>query len=234
MMASNFQIAVIVTSLLVLPGVVSAAESQQPVAAESREFEILVSGKPAGKSAMVIAEFADGDTLVATAAEVRLNFVVYEYVYKFDGKERWRGDQLTSFECQAVDGRTKCATSGQLAGQGTHVVVNGAKPSMAPVFAMSTNYWRPPRAESLDQPVPIIDTDTGKTFHVKFHRAGQERLRLGKQETDCTHYQLSGDRKADLWFDGQNRLVRQACVEDGYPTEVRLTAARNLPLGDKR
>ena len=211
-----------------------AAEPARPSVSEGRDYEILVSGKPTGKSSTVIAELADGGVLVSTSADVRVNFVVYEYVYQFDGKERWHGNQLASFACQAVDGGTKCATRGKRVGQGTEVAVNDAKPVVGPVFAMSTNYWHAPHPEHLDKEVAIIDTDSGKTFRVKFRRVGQERLRLNNQDIVCTHYQISGDRAADLWFDGDNRLVRQTCVEDGYPTEVRLTMKRQLPAPDRR
>ena len=50
-----------------------------------------------------------------------------------------------------------------------------------------------------------------------------EPLAIGRQQVTCSRYRLSGDLEADLWFDGQNRIVRQKTIEDGYPTEVRLT-----------
>lgn len=206
----------------------AAAEPAPATPKEVREYEILVSGKPSGKSATAIVEQPDGRTVVATAAEVRVNFVVFEYVYTFDGAERWQKDQLTSFECQAVDGGTKCVTKGTVGDKGSQVIVDGGQPATAPKFAMSTNYWRPPTAEFLDKTIPIIDTDTGKTFNVKFERVGEEKLNLMKKEIACTRYRLTGDREADLWFDGRNRLVKQACVEDGYPTEVRLISEKTV------
>ena len=220
--------------VLILSSVAHAQAPPQPTAKERRDYEILIKGKPQGKSTTVIADFPNGEVVVATKADVRLNFVVYEYVYQFDGKESWKDDQLISFECKAVDGGTSCSTKGAATGDGTRVAINNAKPVMAPLFAVSTNYWRVPRPDLLEKQIPIIDTDTGKTFNVKFHRVGGERLRYNGQEFACTHYEVSGDRTAHLWFDENDRLIRQTCVEDGYPTEARLTATQKLPLTNGR
>jgi hypothetical protein len=50
--------------------------------------------------------------------------------------------------------------------------------------------------------------------------ASAEVARKGR--LSCIHYRLRGDLMADLWFDGQRRLVRQQMVEHGYATELRL------------
>lgn len=233
-MGIRYRAAIFAICLSLSSEIVQAQSPPLPTAKERRDYEILIKNKPQGKSTSVIAEFPTGEVVVATKADVRLNFVVYEYVYQFDGKERWQNDQLISFECKAVDGGTQCATKGAATGDGTRVAINDAKPVMAPLFAVSTNYWRLPRPDLLEKQIPIIDTDTGKTFNVKFHRVGGERLRYSGKEFACTHYQVSGDRTADLWFDENNRLVRQTCVEDGYPTEARLTATQKLPLANDR
>src|SRR5712675_1362558 len=79
-------------------------QSPQVAAEEVREFEILVSGKPAGSSTLRIAETPAGPTMVRTDAIVRLSYVVYTYRYEFHGQQVWQGDRLVSVEDRAVDG----------------------------------------------------------------------------------------------------------------------------------
>ena len=42
----------------------------------------------------------------------------------------------------------------------------------------------------------------------------------------CRHFKVTGSSPADLWFDEQDRLVRQKSVEEGHPIELRLRRIR--------
>jgi hypothetical protein len=188
---------------------------------EIREFEILVKDKPAGKSSMRISDLSDGTTRVATDVRVELNYVVFVYRYEFTGYELWRGDRLLSTANRAVDGGKAYDARADLDPGGFRVEANG-RIQPANVIDMTTNYWHPPALRP-DQSLALMNADRGIIHRAKVERLAPDFLTFGSQQINCTHYRLSGDVQADLWFDGQNRIVRQKGIEEGYPTELRLT-----------
>jgi hypothetical protein len=98
---------------------------------------------------------------------------------------------------------------------------------------MTTSYWRAPIVVG-DQPLYLMDADRGTVYSEKVARLPAEDLTVGGQKMACQHYRLSGTMAADLWFDAQGRLVRQRTVEEGYPTELRLTRLATAKLGNPR
>lgn len=198
-----------------------AAHGQNVVQEEVREFEIFVKDKPAGKSAMRISDFDDGTTRVATEVDVKLNVVVFVYHYQFFGHEVWRGNRLLSTVNQAIDGGTKYDARAESDARGFRIEANGRSRGAA-MIDMTTNYWRPPELRQ-DGSLTLMNADRGAIEAAKVERLPNEALPFGPQQVICSHYRLSGGVQTELWFDGQNRIVRQKGIEDGYPTEIRLT-----------
>jgi len=46
------------------------------------------------------------------------------------------------------------------------------------------------------------------------------------QSVSAAHYRLVGDVKVDLWYDAQDRMLRQDSLEDGHRTVLELTRIR--------
>lgn len=197
------------------------AESPPATAEELREFEILVKGKPAGTSALRISEHGDGTTRVATDVRVKLNYVVYVYRYEFHGQEIWRGGHLLSTENHATDDGKKLQVRAKVEGRGCTIETQG-RTTTASAIDMTTNYWQAPDL-ARTRTFSFMNADQGTIYSATVERIGREQVAVGGRKVDCTHYRISGDTAADLWFDHRNRIVRQASVEDGYPTELRLT-----------
>lgn len=200
-----------------------AAHGETPVAPaeEIREFDIFVKDKPVGKSTMRITDCEDGTCRVATEVQVKLDYFVYAYRYEFHGQETWRGNRLLSAENRATDGGNDFMARASFEGDRFRVESNGRQ-AAAPRIDMTTNYWCLPDA-TRSQLLGVMNADRGTIHTVKLERLPAEPLAIGRQQVTCSRYRLSGDLEADLWFDGQNRIVRQKTIEDGYPTEVRLT-----------
>jgi Family of unknown function (DUF6134) len=189
---------------------------------EVREFEILVNGKPAGTSTATITEAENGLATACTDAFVTLNYVVYSYRYEFHGREVWQENQLLSVENRAVDGGTQLATSARSDLHGSQIQAQG-KPSVAgPVLSMTTSYWRVPQGQK-GCVLKLLDADQGNVHTVRIDDIVLERLVIGGNQLECTHYRLGGDLVANLWFDARHRLVRQQTTEDGHPVEMRLS-----------
>lgn len=197
------------------------AENPREAAEEIREFEILVKGKPAGKSSLRITAHGDGTTQVATDVQVKLNYVVYVYRYEFHGHETWRGHRLVSTENRATDDGKNLQVRAQAGDRGCSIEAQG-RTATAPALDMTTNYWRAPDL-ARTKTFSVMNADQGTIYSATVQRLGREPVVVGGRKVDCTHYRVSGDTAADLWFDRRDRLVRQTSVEDGYPTELRLT-----------
>lgn len=212
--------------LVLLSSPVAHGQTPRTTAEETREFEILVKGKPAGRCVLRIRELDDGTTVATTDADVSLSFVVYTYRYEFHGQEIWRQGSMLLTDNRAVDGGKVLAARARNNPQGSIMELRD-KPSVSgPLLRMTTNYWRLPAAETLTGEFSILEADTGAIHAVKLKPLGPDELVVEGRTVRSTHYRLSGDAAADLWFDAQQRLVRKQNVEEGYPTELRLVRIR--------
>jgi hypothetical protein len=201
---------------------IACGQSPQAAAEEVREFEILVSGKPAGSSTLRIAETQNGLTTVRTDAVVNLSYVVYTYRYEFHGQEVWQANRLVSVEDRAVDGGTRLAINARNDPHGSVIQAQGKNPVAGPVLSMTTSYWRAPDGPK-GSTLKLLEADQGNVHNVRIDNITSEQLSVDGKQLASTHYHLDGDLVADLWFDSQHRLVRQQTTEDGYLTELRLT-----------
>lgn len=194
---------------------------------EIREFDVLVKGKPAGKSTLRITDAADGATQVTTEVKVELNYLVYVYRYEYHGRETWRDGRLVSAENRATDDGQQFVARAQSGTRGARIESNGQIRNV-PGIDLTTNYWRGPDLAGKSD-FSIMNADRGTLHAVRVERIGSEQVLVGRQRIACTHLRVSGETEADLWVDGNNRLVRQNTVEDGYPTELRLTRITRAP-----
>jgi len=210
-------------------GVASSAFADGPrvSAEEVREFEILVKDKPVGTSTIRIRNLDDGTTRVATEVNVKLNYLVYVYRYEFHGDELWRGNRLLSAQNRATDDGKEFAARLVVSPGGSSIEANG-RARRGPVIAMTTNYWRTPELVPGTK-INLMNADRGTVHSVTVEVVGQEKIVVDRQVIECTHYRLGGDLEAEFWSDPLNRIVRQKSVEDGYPTEVRLTRISAAP-----
>jgi hypothetical protein len=189
---------------------------------EVREFEILLKGKPTGSSKITIEQQPGERTFVTVDAAVTVNVVVYVYKYEFHGTQTWVADRLERFDSSTIDGGKKSSLTGVVTPQKSDVTVNNRQIA-APVVAMTTDYWRLPAMRGGEEVVSAIDASTGAAKKVRINRVAESKVQLGNTAIPCTEYRLSGDVDAHVWLDSRGRVVRQQSVEDGHPTELRLT-----------
>ena len=62
---------------------------------------------------------------------------------------------------------------------------------------------------------------TGKLTYV-----ATEKHRVAGQEVTLNHYRITGSLNVDLWYDGNERLVRQEWMEQGHKTIMVLVRVR--------
>jgi hypothetical protein len=214
-------------------GLVEPAHGQALVCEEVRQLDVYVKDKPAGTTIIRISDLDDGTTRVDTEVNVKLSFVVFAYRYEFFGQETWRDNRLISTENRATDDGKKFVARAQVDANGFRVEANG-RGRGEPVIDMTTNFWHAPKL-SAERTLALLNADRGIIHMAKVERLAPESLAVGSQWVNCSHYRFGGDVQAELWFDGQERIVRQKSIEDGYPTELRLThITREVPRTAQR
>lgn len=209
-----------------------AANAPRVVSDETRVFDILVKQKAAGTCTIRIVDTDDGATLIESEVDVKVNALVYVYKYEFQGQELWRAGRLLAADCEATDGGKKLSAQLRNESGGSVIDANG-RARRGPLVDMTTNYWRTPDL-SRGGRLSVMNTDQGSVHAVTVKQLGIENIAIGRQEVACAHCRLEGDLQADLWFDGRQRIVRQASIEDGYPTELILKQLMAAPIRTAR
>jgi hypothetical protein len=204
--------------LLLLVGAARAAAD-----GETRDFKVSVDGKDAGSYRMTITDEKGGAVKMTGQAEIRVTVLgITGYRYSYGGSELWKDGRLISFASRCNDDGKKLEVSAVSDGKDLRVTANG-KEARASLDTWSTSYWKLPDAKVRKGEIPLMDADTGRTMSAKIKFVGEEKLAVGGKEQTCAHYRLSGGATADLWYDAQERLVRQEWMEDGHKTVLDLS-----------
>jgi hypothetical protein len=212
-----------VQALLILGSLFFAGYSQAAAETEVREFTIHVDGKHAGSYEMTITSQETGVTVMSGKARVRLKVFLKTYTYSYDGTEVWKHHRLHGFRSSTNDDGKIYAVSAEAAGNGVRVTVNGRE-HLARADVWLTSYWHLPEARYRNQPIPVLEADTGKDINGHLHYLGAEQMVVAGQRQQCHHYRVTGGPSpVDLWFDGRERLVRQDYLDDGHRTILQVT-----------
>jgi hypothetical protein len=195
---------------------------------EYRDFTLRVDNKPAGNYQMVITTRDDGTTVVSCLAKVEVKKILrlYKYTYDYRGTETWQGQRLIRLESSTNDNGTAFTVTAVADGDWLRVKVNGEERQSRP-DVWTTSYWRLPEAKFRNGGVPLLDADTGRAIDGQMRYVGTNSVVVGGQPQNCAHYRVTGKGiEVDVWYDGQERMVRQECVEQGVRTVFELSSLR--------
>ncbi len=187
---------------------------------ETREYRILVDGKPAGSYRMTISKQADGSIVQAGQADVMVQVLLKKFVYSCRGQETWKDGKLIRLEATTNDDGKRYQVRVEPLSSELRVTVNG-KTHSAPSVASSTSHWHLP-ADRRQGDISRIDTDNGRVLAGKIFHVGRENVMASGQSIAADHYRITGAAGAELWFDGTDRLVRQETVEEGHKVVLEL------------
>lgn len=194
---------------------------------EQRDFTILVDGSQAGGYSMAITDHDDGSQSMSALANVRVSYLagLKTYRYSYQGTETWKAGRLVRFNSTSNDDGKEFNVSAVPDAAGLRIRVNGRERITRPDTWLST-YWRLPDPKFRNQGVPLVDADTGKELAAQLHHVASRQLSVAGKVQNCTHYQVTGDVQAELWFDAQERLIQLKSVSDGHRYELVLTGIR--------
>ena len=192
---------------------------------ETREFAILVDGKPAGTANMTIEKKDDGSTVVACDTNVTVRVLIKKYVYTCQTREVWKDGRLQQLSSRCNDDGKQYEVSGAAQADGVRVRVNGRERTVKPEVWLSS-YWTLPDPKIRAGVVPVLDSDNGRDLQVRIQHIGEAQIAVAGQMQNVHHYRLTGTVGAELYYDASGRLVRREWVEEGHPTVMELTRLR--------
>ena len=203
---------------LVGMGVLMLTAGSSPAQAadtETRDFTISVDGRHAGFYRMTLRQQADGSIAMTGDADVRVSYLVYRYRYQYQGTEVWKDGRLLQLRSKSNDNGAAYQVDARAEGDDLRVRVNGVERTTR-WDVWTTTYWRLPPPKYRNQAVPLLDADTGKDIAAVLQYRGEQQIAVAGRLMNCAHYHVGGGGLAvDLWYDSQERLVRQVSVENG-------------------
>jgi hypothetical protein len=191
---------------------------------EQRDFNILVDGSQAGAYSMSITEHDDGSETMSASANVKVSYFggLKTYRYSYQGAETWKAGRIVRFNSSSNDDGKEFNVSAASDAAGLRLRVNGRDRTVRPDVWLST-YWHLADPRFRNQGVPLLDADTGKDLAAKLQYLGARQLMVAGKAQKCTHYQLTGEVQAELWYDAQERLISLKSISDGHHYELILT-----------
>lgn len=204
-------------AFLALAAAASAAET------EVREFRISVDGKPSGTYTMTISKGDDGLVTMRCEAEVKVKVLgITGYSYKYQGVEIWKEGRLVALQTSCNDDGKKFTVRADRDGERLKVTVNGAEKSVRGDVWLTTA-WFLPLEKFRNGPVPLMEADNGKEFDGTMQPVSSGALTVAGESRMCHRYRLTSSSPHDIWYDEQERMVRQEWTEEGHRTVLELT-----------
>jgi Family of unknown function (DUF6134) len=205
----------------------SSLEMSMSIAAaaekETRIFTIKVDGRPAGDYQMTISRPDDHTFMIDARANVFVSYFLVKYRYSYHGTEVWKDGRLVYLSSKTNDDSKQFEVLAQPDGENLRVRVNRTEHLIRP-DVWTTTYWSLPPVQFGTQAVALLDCDTGKELRGTMQYMGMQQLTLPGEVQNCPHYRLTGGVQVELWYDAQQRLVREVAVDDGH--QVLLELAR--------
>jgi hypothetical protein len=193
---------------------------------EVREFSVTIKNRPAGRYRMTINSQNGGVVTMTGEANVEFKQFLLRYKYFYRGTETWQNGRLVQLDSSSNDDGKAFTVSASAQQNSLRVVVNGRPHNTRP-DVWTTTYWKLADPKFRNQAVPLIDADTGRDIEAQMRYVGANLITVAGQQLNCSHYQLSGGNlQIDLWYDAQERLVREQSVEQGQIMLLELQSIR--------
>jgi hypothetical protein len=187
---------------------------------EKRIFTVKIDGKQSGTYEMAI-RCVDDRTFVDCRANVSTSYLFIRYKYTYQGTEVWKNGRLVYLKSRTNDDGTQYDVQAEADQDTLRVQVNGKVCSLRG-DVWTTSYWRAPEPKQQNQAVALLDCDTGKELPGTLQYLGKEQLTLAGQTQNCAHYRLTGGVQVNVWYDAQQRLIRQDALDDGHRVVLEL------------
>ncbi len=192
---------------------------------ETRDFAVLISGKPSGEVHMTIHRQDDGSIQMRCDTDIKVSFGLLRYKYVYRGLEVWKDRRLVRLDSNTDDNGKRFIVSAAAKDTNLDLKVNNVEKQVRGDVWV-TSYWTLPDPKRRAETLAILDADNGTILEGKLSFVATEKLRIAGQEVSLNHYRITGKTTIDLWYDGSERLVRQEWTEQGHKTLLELLRVR--------
>ena len=190
--------------------------------AEVRQFNNFIDGRYAGVYRMTITGQDDGTVTMEGEAKVDIRVLLVRYTYSYRGREVWKDGRLLRFDSSTNDNGKAFTVAAVAEMDGLHITVNN-RPRVSPLNTWVTTYWHLPEANARGTPLPLLDADSDRDLTGTLQYVGESQLPVAGVLQNCAHYRVTGIvPQVDLWYDAQERLVRQEWIEDNRRVVLQL------------
>lgn len=194
--------------------------------AETRVYTISIDGKKAGEYHLTIRKGDDGTVSVVAKSDVRVTVLaVPVYTYSYAGREVWKNGRLECFESSGKEKGKEFSVRADLDGTALKVRANGQERSVR-ADVWPTSCWQLPGSSFRNAAVPMFGCDTGMEMQGRCDFVAKEEVTVAGQPQTCSHYRVTKDVPHDMWYDAQERLVRDEWVSGGHKTVIEMTQKR--------
>lgn len=194
---------------------------------EQRIYRVQVDGKPAGEITLQLQTQDDGSQFANIRTVQQVKLLAGTWRFGYHGIETWEDGRLVKFEAALDDdGKKRRITAAPLARK-LRVTVNDQRDDVS-TAVWTTTFWKLPANVQRTQSIALLDVRTGKERTAKLEYVGDDKITAAEQSLTAGHYRLTGAIKAELWYDGLDRLLRAEVTEDGRRRNIELSrVARN-------
>jgi hypothetical protein len=211
--------------LLVGPALLGPASAARAADIETRDFTVFVGGKRSGEAHMTIHRQDNGMIQMRCDTDIKVSALFVTHKYSYRGEEWWKAGRLVRFSSNTNDNGTSYVVTAVAEAAGVRVKANNVEHMVKPEVWLSS-YWFLPAPPLRNQPLAILDADTGKDLSGQLQHVGVEQRAIAGQVVNVNHYRLRGKANAELWYDGSDRLVRQEWTEQGQRIVLELNRLR--------
>lgn len=202
------------------------APRAQAAETEVRLFKVSVDGKEAGRYTMTFTKENGGSVSISCDAHVKVKVVgVTAYHYDYTGTEVWKDGRLQSLKSSCDDDGKKFNVLATAGDKGLGVKVNGRERLVRGDVYLTTACCLPD-AKRRDGALPLMEADDGKEIDGKMQLVGSGPMNVAGQSADVAHYRLTSLVPHDVWYDADERMVRQEWTEDGHKTVLELVGVK--------
>jgi hypothetical protein len=212
--------------VLLTVAVVGLAPLARAAEVEERKFVTFLDGQRVGDYHVKITQEDDGSISQSSQGQMQLTLPNGAAHYRYRGHETWKDGQLQRLDSTSTDDTKQTKVSATAESQGLRVVV-GASERMLVGPVWSTTYWQLPPADVRTQKLTLLDADTGRDVHGKLEPLGTGQVVIAGQPVSCMRYRVTGSTQVDLWYDAQQRLVRQEWSQDNHRVVLELKQVKH-------
>lgn len=202
----------ILLSMAVLAALLPMAPAQAETVALT--YEIRKESTPIGRELVHISRQGAMD-IVEVETRTRAKVLFLEFRYDHRRHEEWLDGKLVRMVADTDDDGTKTHVEAVSAAGGWTLSVNGQQ-SQRPGDALPLTLWGKAVVTAQDL-FSIIDA---KPYKVQVVALGVESITVDGKAMEAQHFHIAGDVERDLWYGGDNMLLRATFQRAGFPIEI--------------